>query len=86
MTSDCFLYFENSFYRYDNGEKNQVRDRLIPMSKIKRIWNWDRYFCIATDGYSDLYMEKASPDETMLDFYKRIYVPIPSQVVIDSNT
>lgn len=85
MTGDYFLYLENSFY-ISNGERNQVRDRMIPMSQIKRMWVWNNYFMIAQNGYDDLHVEKLNSDETLLDFYKRAYVPIPSQIVIDSNT
>ena len=87
MTSEYFLYFQNSYYRNDNGEKTHIRDRLIPVSKIKRIWTWNNLFCIATEGYTDdICVEKKDANETIVDFYKRAYVPIPSQVVIDSNT
>ena len=85
MTGDYFLYFENSFC-YNNGENTKVRNRLVPVKQIKRIWELEKYFCVATDGYSDLYIEKKTQSETILDFYGRSYVPIPSQVVIDSNT
>lgn len=42
MTGDYFLYFENSFCR-NNGEKTQVRNRLVPVKQIKRVWEWE-YF------------------------------------------
>ena len=71
----------------DDNNRGKKVDRLIPMSKITRIWdNGDNFFGIIQDGYKDLYVEKLNSDETLLDFYKRAYVPIPSQVVIDSNT
>lgn len=87
MTGDYFIYLNKSFWWKDNGERSLQLDRLIPMSKITRIWdNGDNFFCIIQDGYKDLYVEKANPNETILEFYKRSYVPIPSQIVIDSNT
>jgi hypothetical protein len=71
----------------ENGERSLQLDRLIPMSQIKRIWdNGDNFFGIAQETYKDLYVEKANPNETILEFYKRSYVPIPLQIVIDSNT
>ena len=87
MTGDYFIYLNKSFWMKDNNERSLQLDRLIPMSHIKRIWdNGDNFFGIAQETYKDLYVEKANPNETILEFYKRSYVPIPSQIVIDSNT
>lgn len=87
MTSDYFIYLPNSFWMDDDNNRSKKVDRLIPMSKITRIWdNGDNFFGIIQDGYKDLYVEKLNSDETLLDFYKRTYVPIPSQIVINSNT
>lgn len=87
MTGDYFIYLNKSFWLKENHEPSLALDRLIPMSCIKRIWdNGDNYFGIAQETYKDLYVEKANPNETILEFYKRSYVPIPSQIVIDSNT
>lgn len=87
MTGDYFMYLPNSFWLDNDNNKGEKLDRLIPMSKIARIWdNVDDFFGIIQDGYKDLYVEKANPNETILEFYKRSYVLIPSQIVIDSNT
>ena len=87
MTGDYFIYLNKSFWLKDNGERSLQLDRLIPMSHIKRIWdNGDNFFGIAQETYKDLYVEKTNPNETILEFYKRSYVPIPSQIVINSNT
>lgn len=87
MTGDYFMYLPNSFWLDNDNNKGEKLDRLIPMSKIARIWdNGDDFFGIIQDGYKDLYVEKANPNETILEFYKRSYVLIPSQIVIDSNT
>ena len=87
MTGDYFMYLPNSFWLDNDNNKGKKLNRLIPMSKITRIWdNGDDFFGIIQDGYKDLYVEKANPNETILEFYKRSYVPIPSQIVIDSNT
>ena len=87
MTGDYFIYLNKSFWLKDNNERSLQLDRLIPMSHIKRIWdNGDNFFGIAQETYKDLYVEKSNPNETILEFYKRSYVPIPSQIAIDPST
>lgn len=87
MTGDYFIYLNKSFWLKNNNERSLELDRLIPMSHIKRIWdNGDGFFGIAQDTYNDLFVEKTNPNETILEFYKRSYVPIPSQIAIDPST
>ena len=87
MTNDYFIYLPNAFWIDSYNNRGKELDRLIPMSNIKRIWdNGDNFFGIAQETYKDLYVEKTNPNETILEFYKRSYVPIPSQIVINSNT
>jgi hypothetical protein len=58
---------------------------MIPISQIKRMWDFTDGFGIAQEGYKDIYVDKNDKNETLLDFYKRAYVPIPTPQIGDNT-
>lgn len=79
------LYLEKS-YNSDSGKhKLYIKDRLVPISKINRIWETPEKFGVAQDGYSDLFVDKKSSNETIIDFYKRATLPLTENILTIDN-
>ena len=77
MTNNTMLYLEKSYNTDSAGNKQSIKNRLIPISKINRIWENAKTFGISQqDGYSDLFVEKKFKNETIIDFYKRATLPL----------
>ena len=85
MTNNDFLYCEDSYYLDNDKNKSSVRNRMIPISQIKRMWDFTGGFGIAQDGYVDIYVPEKTKNESLIDFYKRAYVSTPTQPTIDNT-